>query len=323
MSDCRFVDKATFGLADKWTVGLVDAWSLGLVDKWAFRLVDKPAVGLADAWSFWLVDKSAFPMVGKWSCRIGGRVDLRTRGQADGLPDGVVDRGDLGGGLAAGLVLLGAGARGGRVVDGGAESEARGADRDVQVVEQPARLRLARAARGDAVQDAEEAGAGRDGADEVEGRGHRLEVVDGGPARDDDEVGGPGGRDGALLDARGGVHHGEIDALPRRRVEHAGEARRLGGQDDGEFGGAAVAPARCGGLRIEVDDGGGEAVADGRAGDGEAERGLAGSALLRDDRDGFLAGVECGPPVGNRGQCNGATGDVAKEKVLAVRYISC
>ena len=168
---------------------------------------------------------------------------LPTGGQADELPDDPVDGG-------------------GRVVDGGAQSQTRHADGDAHVVEELACLRLAWSAGRDAVEDAEEAGGGRDGADHVDGGGHGLEVVDGGPAGDDD------GR---------------------------------------EVGLAAVAPAGGRGLGIEVDDGGGEAVADGRAGDGERERGLARSALLRDDRDGFHA---CGLVrlSESRGQCTGRSG---------------
>ena len=119
-----------------------------------------------------------------------GRVGLPTGGQADCPADDVVDRRDLRRRLAARLELLGADAGGGSLVDGGAQAQARGADGVAHVVEQAARLGLARPAGRNSVEDAEESGVGRDGADHFDGGGHGLKVVDGGPARDDDEVGG-------------------------------------------------------------------------------------------------------------------------------------
>ena len=52
---------------------------------------------------------------------------------------------------------------------------------------------------------------------------------------------------------------------------------------------AAVAPACRRGLRIEVDDNGGETVALRSAGSGDGERGLVRAAFLRDDGDDFHA----------------------------------
>ena len=288
------VDFPTSGRVDFPTSGRVDFLTSGRVVIAAGGQVVLPVSGQVDIPTsgpvhFPTSGHVVFATSGQVVWTASGQVVLPTSGQAGGAADDVVDGGDLGRRLAAGLVLLGAGASGGRVVDGGAQSEAGGADGDAHVGEEPARLGLARTAGRDAVEDAQEAGAGRNGADHLDGGGHGLEVVDGGAAGDEDQVGGSGGGDGALLDAGGGVDDGQIDALPGRRFEDAREARRLGGEDDWEVGAAAVAPAGRGGLRVEVYDGGGEPVADGGAGDREAERGLARSALLRDDRDGFHA----------------------------------
>ena len=78
-------------------------------------------------------------------------------------------------------------------VDGGAQAEARIADRHAHVVEEPARLGQARSPGRDAVEDAEEGGCGSDRADQVGGGGHGLEVVHGRSAGDDDQVRCPGG----------------------------------------------------------------------------------------------------------------------------------
>ena len=66
-------------------------------------------------------------------------------------------------------MLGGAAPGGGRVVDGGAQAQARGGDRDTEVGQQRARLPLPGATRRHAVQHAEHRGARGDGGDQIAG----------------------------------------------------------------------------------------------------------------------------------------------------------
>ena len=113
------------------------------------------------------------------------------------------------------------------------------------------------------------------------------QVEDRRPARDQDEVGGPGRGQGRILGVRGRVDEGQCRPRLAGRVQDLVEAGRLGGSHGGLVLGPMIAPAGGAGLRVEVDDGRRTPRLLGGDGEMEGQRRLAGPALLGDDRDGL------------------------------------
>ena len=146
-----------------------------------------------------------------------------------------------------------------------------------------------RTARGDCAQHRGGRGAGEPG-DVLRG-GDGSKVEHGGTAGDQHQVGGACGCEGGCFGVRGGVDEGQRGPVLVGGGEHLGEPGGLGGYDDRGLGLAGVAPRGGARLGVEVDDDGGAPGELGGDREVDRERGLAGSALLRDKRNCQHAGM--------------------------------
>ena len=111
------------------------------------------------------------------------------------------------------------------------------------------------------------------------------QVEDRRAARDQDEVGRPGGGQRGALGVGGRVDDGERRSRLAGGIQHLGEAGRLGGDHGGLCPPRVVPPAGGAGLRVEVDDRPPAFRLLGGDGEMDGQRRLAGPALLRNDRD--------------------------------------
>ena len=107
-----------------------------------------------------------------------------------------------------------------------------------------------------------------------------------GSARDDAQVGQPGGVGRGCFDVRSGIDENQVDAVGAAGFDGTGQVGRIGGEHHRRFGVSALGPLRRAGLGVGVDhDDASRTGALGFDGIVEGESRFADAALLGEQAD--------------------------------------